>query len=248
MFKLICRPRRMIFTFFLAIFLCLFILGSFFFKIYRVSHSSMSNTLADGDRVLVKIFRIGEISRNDILIFAHAGNRYIKRCVAVAGDTVQITDWKVSVNSHAPEPFSTIRLTDAYNGSIPTNSNQDSGQLFDLSVFQEYHRYWNLKNFGPYIVPKRGLVIKLDEANIKLYSSLVKREIGESALQKLIARGTKNYRFREDYFFMVGDNRPRSTDSRSFGGIKKEQVIGKVIYLLYRKEQKIESGQMAINK
>ncbi len=95
-------------------------------------------------------------------------------------------------------------------------------------------RDWNQDFYGPYYVPKKGDVVKLDKSNIELYRRIIRDyEHHKLSIQgdKILIDGkeTNQYTIGQDYFFMSGDNRNQSLDSRFFGPVPEENIIGRPI-------------------
>ena len=95
-------------------------------------------------------------------------------------------------------------------------------------------RNWNQDFYGSYYIPKKGDVVKLDKSNIELY----RRIIRDYEHHKLSVQGdkisidgkeTNEYKIEQDYFFMSGDNRNQSLDSRFFGPVPEDHIIGRPI-------------------
>lgn len=95
-------------------------------------------------------------------------------------------------------------------------------------------RKWNQDFYGPYYVPKKGDVVKLDNSNIELYKRII-RDYEHHDLNiegdKIYIDGkeTNQYIIEQDYFFMSGDNRNQSLDSRFFGPVPEDHIIGRPI-------------------
>ena len=88
---------------------------------------------------------------------------------------------------------------------------------------------WTADNYGPIVIPKKGETITLSDSTRSLYTSVIKGEGGELA--------SDNYTFKKDYFFMLGDNRKRSADSRYWGFVPEENIVSKPLYLYWSKDK-----------
>jgi signal peptidase I len=96
---------------------------------------------------------------------------------------------------------------------------------------------WNRDFFGPLWIPKRGVTIPLNEETLALYGPVISQyegnkevEIGEETLT-IEGKKLTSYTFRQDYFFMVGDNRHNSEDSRFWGFVPEDHVVGKPLLI-----------------
>jgi len=94
------------------------------------------------------------------------------------------------------------------------------------------------ENFGPVIIPSKGMTIPLDSTNIYFYSDVIvhfehnKLKIeGDDIF--INDKKEKHYTFQQDYFFAIGDNRYRSYDSRYWGFVPEDNIIGKVSCVLF---------------
>jgi signal peptidase I len=114
----------------------------------------------------------------------------------------------------------------------------------DYSVDQELifasgnNRRWNKKNFGPINIPSRGDKLKLNLTNIEIYFDLIKyhenNEIAVSDSQIFINNiKTDEYIIKNNYFFVLDDNRSDSKDSRYWGFLPETHIIGKSMFILY---------------
>jgi len=217
---------------------------------------------------------------------------YIKRCVAQAGDRLELKAGQVYVNGVATE--NPKGLQSDYFVSSPTainevnifrkngiteyspytetfddtlSSNDESGYIVkttaqtaeklksydfikrvQLSVLpkgmKENYLYpnsaifdWNKDNYGPFVVPKKGMTIQLTPANIALFGELIQYFEGNDNVEirdgKIMKAGAqiREYIFRQDYYFMMGDNRHNSADSRYWGFVPKDHIVGKAVFV-----------------
>ena len=109
--------------------------------------------------------------------------------------------------------------------------------LWSRDIFPYDSTYkWNRDNFGPLWIPKAGVKVALSLNNICLY----KRIISNYENNKLVIKGgkiyindkeTKSYTFKLDYYWMMGDNRHNSADSRYWGFVPSDHIVGKASYV-----------------
>ncbi len=116
---------------------------------------------------------------------------------------------------------------------------------YDSEIFPHDARYsWNLDNFGPLWIPKKGVTMKIDTSNIFFYERIITAYEGnELKIQggDIYINGTKtdNYTFQMDYYWMMGDNRHDSLDSRFWGFVPEDHVVGapRFVWLSLNKEK-----------
>jgi signal peptidase I len=111
---------------------------------------------------------------------------------------------------------------------------QPAGQL-DAAMFPHDPRFkWNLDNFGPIQMPKRGWTVKLNDSTLALYRRAI-QDYEHNKVQvsgkDIMINGKKadSYTFKMDYYWMMGDNRHNSEDSRYWGYAPEDRIIGKAI-------------------
>ncbi len=141
---------------------------------------------------------------------------YCKRVVGTPGDTISIKDG-VTWNSN-------------YNGIIGVQDNQLAIQNTPDSILWRTKfmatmpftkPMWTMKNFGPLYVPEKGVTIELDSVGRAIYGPVIEYETGSWPDDEVCS-----HTFQHDYFFAFGDNSLDSNDSRYWGFIPEEFIIG----------------------
>lgn len=229
------------------------LIKTFLLESSRIPTGSMEKTILIGDFLLVNkviygsctprtipmtdirlpffcLPAIREPERSDIVVFEWPGNTgeleperidsYVKRCVGLPGDTIEIYNKVVFVNGKEfwRPPFiqyrRPLKRTADY-GIFPPGSN------------------WNSDNYGPLYVPKKGDTIKLTARNIEQWRTIIDREHGERVVSvekgiiKINNLPVDYYTLNDDYYFMLGDNRDESSDSRFWGFVPRSKITGK---------------------
>ncbi len=119
----------------------------------------------------------------------------------------------------------------------------------------DYETGWTRDNYGPIWIPKKGATIELNEKNIAVYKRcIVNYENNNMKVQNgqvfINDKAANTYTFKYDYYFMMGDNRHNSADSRSWGFVPEDHIVGKpiVVWLSLDKDRSIFDGGIRWNR
>lgn len=184
--------------------------------------------------------------RGDIIVFIFPGYRdeveprefqyYLKRCVAIAGDTVEIRNKRLFVNG-IEQP-------------LPPHALQSSLPLPPGDQYRTFPRGrgYTRDNYGPIRVPKRGDTLWLTPENLLEWEIFIRREGHAVALRQgqilIDGKPARWYVVERDYCFGLGDNRDNSEDSRYWGFIPMENVVGKPMVVYWSWDPLIPIGSL----
>ena len=193
-----------------------------------------------GEKTTMKrISGLSKVKRNDVLVFdfpyntpdkiRQGGNTiYIKRCVAIPGDTFYIDNGIYKVKGISESLGDVVRQLKL------SETDKDSFREEIRNVFPRDTAYfrWTIKDFGPIYVPAKGDNIKIDSLSVLLYKNLIEYETEKTISVKdgmiyLEDSLIQCYTFKQNYYFMAGDLVFDSIDSRFWGLLPDDLVIGK---------------------
>ncbi|HHE32826.1 MAG TPA: signal peptidase I [Chlorobaculum parvum] len=219
------------------------ILRMFVIESYRIPTGSMEKTLLAGDFLFVNKFvygarvpftdirfpKVDDVERGDIIVFKFPRDRslnYIKRCVALPGDNLEIKEQQLIVNGEpSPLPPHAQFLGAAMPPGVP-----------DYQIFPAMSDF-NKDNYGPIRIPQKGDVVELTMRTIPLYHDLIAGEGHTVTLSgnRVLIDGAfaDQYTVQKNYYFAMGDNRDNSLDSRYWGFLPESDLVGEAMMVYW---------------
>ncbi len=186
------------------------------------------------DSVYWKYHRLkgfSEIKHGDVMVFSHPlwggrNNYFVKRCIALPGDTLQIIKGRIKINAGFLDKQPTIKM-------IPV--------VYDSThTVYPYHPNirWSVDDYGPLVVPYKGMQIRLTKKALQVYYNVIKdhEPVNADWKNEVFRNNEKTaelYIFQNNYYFMLGDNRHNSNDSRYWGFLPEEDINGKAMFVLF---------------
>jgi signal peptidase I len=133
--------------------------------------------------------------------------------------------------------------------------NEPAGK-WDREIFPYASQYpWNRDNFGPIVLPKKGVTIDLTIDNLPLYERVIRNyELNDLETRdgKIYINGQEatQYTFKMNYYWMMGDNRHNSADSRYWGYVPEDHIVGKAVFVWFSldKNKSFMDGRIRWNK
>ena len=136
-------------------------------------------------------------------------------------------------------------------GKIVIEPEEYSGEVYPLNL----NTHWNRSDYGPIWIPAKGATITLTPDNLPIYERCITAYEGNKLEQKedgIYINGVKTnqYTFQMDYYWMMGDNRHNSADSRYWGFVPEDHVVGKpiVVWLSLDKDRNWFDGKIRWNR
>ncbi len=187
---------------------------------------------------------LGKLKRNDIVVFNYPYPDksdsigfdvmlyYVKRCIALPGDTLEIRNSHYRVRG-VKEPL----------GCVEAQKHME--QIFQQGRSGEWNIYvptypyktdieWTVRHMGPYYIPKEGKCIEMNGKNFHLYKPAIEWEqqqklhrVNDSTFT-LGDKPITTYTFQKNYYFVSGDKMENSKDSRYWGVVPEEYIVGRV--------------------
>lgn len=191
----------------------------------------------------VKIYRVPgfrNIRRNDVVVFnfpypnkgkkkmeMHIMKYYMKRCTGLPGDTLEIRNGFYHICGYSG---SLGNIKSQRNVSVQERDSFGNG-VFNTFPFDSIEK-WNIKEFGPLYIPKTGDVLAMNRTNYLLYKKLIEWEQNATLVWKDSSVWLRDslitlYQFQKNYYFMSGDRVENSQDSRYWGLLPEEYIVGK---------------------
>ncbi|MAO45537.1 MAG: hypothetical protein CL823_00130 [Crocinitomicaceae bacterium] len=119
------------------------------------------------------------------------------------------------------------------------------------NVYNEEFNEWTPDNMGPIFIPNTGAQVELNERNIALYKRVISVYEGHDFEENdagVFIDGVlaTEYKFEQDYYWMMGDNRHNSADSRMWGFVPFDHVVGRASYIWFSKQNEAQHGESKI--
>lgn len=248
----------------------------------------------------MRLFGSPDVERNDIIVFNYPmedehpvdhRTYFVKRCVAIPGDSLKIIDGLVYINNKQIDDEKRLQFnyhlksdkildsifSNFYNlhegGKISDNNdysftltkdladtlrsktyiteiqkNNEGKDMWDEFVFPfNAHYKWNVDNYGSLKIPAKGDTVRLDSLNLCIYERIISAYEGNSIElngDSIFINGEykTSYLIKQNYYFMMGDNRHNSQDSRHWGFVPEDHIIGKATRIVFSNDKLYHKG------
>lgn len=194
---------------------------------------------------------IRPVKRDEVIVFnfphknswdkieMNINQHYVKRCVAISGDTFRIENgfYKVAGVSDTLGIYANQEKI----SKMSDDELKERQGIFDAFPFDSINYNWNIKNFGPLYIPKKGDNLVIDTVNCILYKKLIEGETKKMISVKnniifLDNEEIKNYTFDNNYYFLTGDFNLDSQDSRYWGMLPEFCIVGVATHIWNSKD------------
>ncbi len=246
---------------------------AFIIEAFRIPTRSMENTLLPGDYLLVNKFIYGaktpkeipftniELPRfslpavtkpklNDLVVFEFPYDdmeytfefhtNYIKRCIGTPGSKLEIINRTIFINDS---------LVNNPENSYFTKHKSRPRSIPNPKIFPSVSK-WNEDYYGPLIIPSEGDTVVLSKSNVNIYKSIIEYELPNDSVyiknNKIVLNRNElsSYVVQQDYYFVLGDNRDESADSRFWGFVPQDKILGQAFMIYWSVDESTESSSI----
>jgi signal peptidase I len=254
-----------------------------------------------------RLFGSPDIEHGDVVVFNWPMDEdfpvdqrtfYIKRCMGIAGDTLEVREGQVYINGQyndRPEKLEfnykiTADIDSLNDDSLKAINIMDGGKMLNKGEYwytlstdnfdqlkriphivkvepllekkgaysdymfpEDEHFLWNVDFFGPVYIPKAGDSVRLSIDSLPLYDRIIsvyeKNNLSINNDSIFINKKyATHYTFKMNYFFMMGDNRHNSADSRFWGFVPEDHIVGKTVLVLMSIDKKPDGSGTTVRK
>lgn len=207
---------------------------------------------------ITRLKGFGKFQRNEVLVFNFPYPErwdsigfnlmlyYVKRCIALPGDTLEIRDARYYVRGYEGE----LGNRDSQNSLAHfLKSKRNKEKMIQDNCFYAYPGdstlAWSIKELGPFYLPAQGDTLVMNKKHYTLYRNLIEWEQRKKLTARegrfyLGGKEVKQYVFTHNYYFMGGDNCYNSQDSRYWGLLPEEYIVGKATLIWKSKNKRTD--------
>lgn len=155
---------------------------------------------------------------------------YITKELNITDGVYQSTQNTFYFRALTEESANRLRLNPIVKSVIRNISHEAEAAIFP------YNTNWNLDNLGPIYIPKKGVTVAINSKSLPFYKTII-REYEKNDLKvtgdeiRINGQIANTYTFKQDYYWMMGDNRHNSLDARYFGYTPEDHIVGKPVFI-----------------